>query len=161
MNNAYACINIAKFVERIADKKSDIHELKTWFDYIDFFAHVALTPPDFLLDFRNIFLTYIWIRRFFSRNGFKRGIADGSCEYSISRRTCSLFDSDNMGVSDFNLSICEIRRGVRLLFNISNISSQYSPFVPDPSLVWRVTGCFPYSFPPPFLLSHPFRVNPI
>lgn len=56
-----------------------------------------------------------------------RGRAEVSREYSISRRTYSSFDSDNTGVSDFNLAICEIRRGVLALARGSFLISLIFP----------------------------------
>lgn len=77
-----------------------------------------------------IFGAYPGLR--FARNDLSSG-ARTNILYLVERalRSIRIIRECQISIS----SICEIRRDVRLLFNISNISSQYFPFIHDPSLV--------------------------
>lgn len=114
----------------------------------------------FLLDFRDISLTYVYsgLRFFFSPETGSRSAEEqgyhANIPYPVERALCSI-----RIIWKCQISISRYARDTpgwerEAPFNISNISSQYSPFIPDPSLVWRVTGCLPC------LPSLP-RVNPI
>lgn len=73
-----------------------------------FFSFLFNSIRFFLLDFRDISLTYVnsGLRFFFPETA--RAEEQGyHANIPYPRRTCPLFNSDNMRVSDFNLSIYE------------------------------------------------------